>query len=85
MEGNKTQRFLAHFRKKVKWYRPIFWLSLLSGITGLAIPLFTMAVYDRVIGGHAPQILPNIAFGAVLALIIMVGSRFFRARLIVGE
>ncbi|WMN89044.1 ATP-binding cassette domain-containing protein [Vibrio parahaemolyticus] len=84
MEGNKTQRFLSHFRKKVKWYRPIFWLSLLSGVTGLAIPLFTMAVYDRVIGGHAPQILPNIAFGAVLALIIMVGSRFFRARLIAG-
>ncbi len=84
MEGNKTQSFLAHFRKKAKWYRPIFWLSLLSSLTGLAIPLFTMAVYDRVIGGHAPQILPNIAFGAVLALSIMVGSRFFRARLISG-
>lgn len=84
LEGNKSQRFAAYFSKQNKWYQPVFWLSLLSALTGLAVPLFTMVVYDRVIGGHAPQILPHIVFGALLALVIMVGSRFMRARLIAG-
>lgn len=71
--------FAAHMSKRTKWYRPVFWLSLLSSITGLAVPLFTMAVYDRVIGGQAPDVLPTIALGAGLALAILVVTRLTRA------
>ncbi|WP_299804584.1 peptidase domain-containing ABC transporter [uncultured Shewanella sp.] len=74
--------FAAHMSKRTKWYRPVFWLSLLSSITGLAVPLFTMAVYDRVIGGQAPDVLPTIALGAALALAILVTTRLTRANVL---
>ena len=80
--GTKTRFFATQYSKLTKWYRPVFWLSLLSSLTGLAIPLFTMAVYDRVIAGHAPQILPNIAVGAVIALVALVVSRILRAKIV---
>ncbi|WP_038177353.1 peptidase domain-containing ABC transporter [Vibrio pacinii] len=80
--GKKSRFFATQYAKLTKWYRPVFWLSLLSSLTGLAIPLFTMAVYDRVIAGHAPQILPNIAAGAVIALAVLVVSRILRSKIV---
>ncbi len=80
--GKKSRFFATHSAKLTKWYHPVFWLSLLSSLTGLAIPLFTMAVYDRVIAGHAPQVLPNIAVGAVIALIVLVVSRILRSKIV---
>ncbi|MDR8525251.1 peptidase domain-containing ABC transporter [Shewanella fidelis] len=74
--------FSAHLAKRTKWYRPVFWLSLLSSVTGLAVPLFTMAVYDKVIGGQAPNVLPSIALGAALALAILIASRLTRANVL---
>ncbi|QYJ94304.1 peptidase domain-containing ABC transporter [Shewanella spartinae] len=79
-QSRSSSVFASHLAKLRPWYRPIFWLSLLSSLSGLAIPLFTMAVYDRVIGGQAPQILPSIALGAALALGIFVASRLLRAQ-----
>ncbi|MCE9679251.1 ATP-binding cassette domain-containing protein [Shewanella sp. AS1] len=72
--------FASHLKKRTKWFGPLFWLSILSSLTGLAIPLFTMVVYDRVIGGQSPSILPNIALGAILALAIYISSRMLRAK-----
>lgn len=77
-----TKTFSQHLAKQKKWYTPVFWLSLLSSLTGLAVPLFTMSVYDRVIGGQAPDALPKIALGAFLAITILVGSRLIRAKLV---
>ncbi len=76
----KSSAFSSHFKKRTKWFGPLFWLSLLSSLTGLAIPLFTMAVYDTVIAGQSPNILPNIALGAMLALGIYISSRLIRAK-----
>ncbi|WP_076537887.1 peptidase domain-containing ABC transporter [Shewanella sp. UCD-KL21] len=76
------QAFASHMSKRTKWYRPVFWLSLLSSITGLAVPLFTMAVYDRVIGGQTPAILPSIALGGALALGVLVLTRLARAKIL---
>ncbi|WP_153912524.1 peptidase domain-containing ABC transporter [Shewanella sp. TC10] len=76
------QAFAAQMSKRTKWYRPVFWLSLLSSITGLAVPFFTMAVYDRVIGGQAPSILPSIALGGALAIAVMVSTRLARAQIL---
>lgn len=80
--NQKSGAFASHFSKQTKWYKPVFWLSLISSLTGLAIPLFTMAVYDRVIAGQAPEVLPGIAIGAVLASGILVISRLLRAKVI---
>ncbi|MDO6638533.1 ATP-binding cassette domain-containing protein [Shewanella sp. 5_MG-2023] len=77
-----VQAFAAHMSKRTKWYRPVFWLSLLSSITGLAVPLFTMAVYDRVIGGQTPSILPSIALGGALAVGVLVSTRLARAQIL---
>ncbi|WP_192022061.1 peptidase domain-containing ABC transporter [Shewanella sp. WPAGA9] len=77
-----VQAFAAQMSKRTKWYRPVFWLSLLSSITGLAVPLFTMAVYDRVIGGQTPSILPSIALGSVLAIGVLVSTRLVRAQIL---
>ncbi|MGZ9898221.1 ATP-binding cassette domain-containing protein [Shewanella gaetbuli] len=76
------QAFAAHMSKHTKWYKPVFWLSLLSSLTGLAVPLFTMAVYDRVIGGQAPDILPSIALGGVLAISVLISTRLARAKVL---
>ncbi|MCG9695572.1 ATP-binding cassette domain-containing protein [Shewanella sp. Isolate11] len=78
----KVSLFTSHLKKRKKWFKPIFWLSLLSSVTGLAIPIFTMVVYDRVIGGQAPNILPEIALGAILALAIFISSRLIRAYMV---
>ncbi|GIU50062.1 MULTISPECIES: peptidase domain-containing ABC transporter [Shewanella] len=77
-----VQAFAAHMSKRTKWYRPVFWLSLLASLTGLAVPLFTMAVYDRVIGGQTPAILPSIALGGLLAVGILVSTRLARAQIL---
>ena len=77
-----TRTFAEQMSKRTKWYKPVFWLSLLSSLTALAVPLFTMSVYDRVIGGQAPDVLPVIAIGAVLALTIFISTRLIRAKLL---
>jgi len=87
IEGLPTSKqtvkaFAQQMSKRTKWYKPVFWLSLLSSLTGLAVPLFTMAVYDRVIGGQAPDVLPKIALGAALALVIFACARLVRAKLL---
>ncbi|MEW6999134.1 ATP-binding cassette domain-containing protein [Colwelliaceae bacterium BS250] len=79
-ESAKT--FAAHMSKRTKWYKPVFWLSLLASLSALAVPLFTMSVYDRVIGGQAPDALPKIALGAAIAIIILVVSRLIRAKVL---
>ena len=78
----KGKTFSGLLEKRRKWIKPIFWLSLFSSITGLAIPLFTMAVYDRVIGGQSSEILPSIALGAGIAVGIFVLSRLARAKIL---
>jgi ATP-binding cassette subfamily C protein len=82
--GNKEviKAFSAIMSSRTKWYRPVFWLSLLSSLAALAVPLFTMSVYDRVIGGQAPEALPDIAIGAALAIVVLVGARLIRASIL---
>jgi ABC-type bacteriocin/lantibiotic exporter with double-glycine peptidase domain len=66
-------------------FRPLMWhavtLSLLMHIFTLAIPIFSMAVYDRIISAHAPETLPLLALGVVLALSAEHVIRWLRIRL----
>lgn len=81
-DKSSIKAFSKHLSKRVKWYKPVFWLSLFASLTALAVPLFTMAVYDRVIGGQAPDVLPKIALGAILAIAILISTRLVRARVL---
>ena len=66
-------------------FRPLMWhavsLSLLMQVFTLAIPIFSMTVYDRVIAAHAPDTLPLLAVGVVMALGIEHLIRWLRIRL----
>lgn len=66
-------------------FRPVFrhaaMLSLLMHVFTLAMPLFSMAVYDRVIGAHAGGTLPMLAVGVIMALLTEAGIRWMRVRL----
>ncbi len=65
-------------------FRPIFWhiavLSLVMHCFTLAMPLFSMAVYDRVIAAHALGTLPLLAIGVLLALLVEKIIRWIRVR-----
>jgi ABC-type bacteriocin/lantibiotic exporter with double-glycine peptidase domain len=56
-------------------------LSLVMHFFTLAMPLFSMVVYDRIIGAHALSTLPLLACGVVLALMLEGMIRSLRVRL----
>ena len=56
-------------------------LSLVMHFFTLAMPLFSMAIYDRVIAAHAPETLPRLALGVVMALCVEHLIRWMRVRL----
>ena len=80
----KKSVFATLLSKRKKWLFPVIFLSLLSSLAGVVIPLFTMVIYDRVIGGQSSEILPGIAVGAIISLFILVASRLIRSHT-VGE
>ncbi|HEU0117420.1 MAG TPA: ATP-binding cassette domain-containing protein [Alphaproteobacteria bacterium] len=56
-------------------------LSLAMHLFTLAMPIFSMAVYDRVIAAHAPGTLPLLSIGVLLALTAEHVIRWLRIRL----
>lgn len=62
-------------------------ISAMVTLLGLAVPIFTMVVFDTVVAGRAPGVLPMLALGAVLALAMEVGFRALRQRALarIGE
>jgi ATP-binding cassette subfamily C protein/ATP-binding cassette subfamily C protein LapB len=59
-----------------------FGLSLFINLIALSIPYLTMVVYNYVIGGMAPEILPGLGVGGFLALAAILGLRRIRAGLL---
>lgn len=62
-------------------------ISGLMALLGLAVPAFTMAVFDTVIAGHSPETLPMLALGVLAAVLMEVGFRGIRQRALlrIGE
>lgn len=62
-------------------------ISGLMALLGLAVPLFTMAVFDTVVAGHSPETLPMLVAGGLGALLLEVGFRGIRQRALlrIGE
>ncbi len=63
----------------------VAWQSLVINLCALAVPFFTMAVYDRVLGGGAVDSLPALLSGAVIVLITMLAMRRVRSGLAATE
>ncbi|MEE1613237.1 peptidase domain-containing ABC transporter [Microvirga sp. CF3016] len=55
-------------------------ISGLMAVLGLAVPIFTMAVFDTVIAGYSPETLPMLVAGAAAAILLEVAFRAIRQR-----
>lgn len=72
----------------VEWLRPaageILAISLFTNLLALAVPLFSLQVYDRVIPHHGTTTLVALAVGMMIALLFEFMLRQLRARLLQG-
>ena len=64
--------------------RRAFVLSFFINLLALSVPIFSMQIYDRVIGGNAPEVLPWFALGTAIAIGFMLVLRRQRSRLLAG-
>ncbi len=78
-----TYNALAERARRV--VRHGIWQSLAINLCALTVPFFTMAVYDRVLGGAAVSSLPTLLSGAVLVLGVMLVLRRIRASMFASE
>ena len=62
-------------------------ISAMVTLLGLGVPIFTMVVFDTVVASRAPQVLPMLAVGAIMALVMEVAFRALRHRALarIGE
>lgn len=72
--------FRALLGKFKSGFWPVFIIGLFLTLLALVAPLFVMTVYDKVIGGHAPEALYPLLAGAVLSLVIESVFRIVRAQ-----
>ncbi|WP_310622325.1 ATP-binding cassette domain-containing protein [Flexibacterium corallicola] len=63
----------------------VAWQSLGINLCALSVPFFTMAVYDRVLGGGAIATLPALLGGVTIVLILMITLRRIRSNLAAAE
>jgi ATP-binding cassette, subfamily C, bacterial LapB len=63
-------------------YRDVLWAALLINVFALALPMFTMNVYDRVVPNHAVETLWALAIGVSLVLGADLLMRLLRSRFV---
>ncbi|MFZ5521163.1 MAG: type I secretion system permease/ATPase [Pseudomonadota bacterium] len=63
-------------------WRDVLWAALLVNLFALALPLFTMNVYDRVVPNHAVETLWALAAGIVLVLCGDLALRLLRGHFV---
>jgi ATP-binding cassette subfamily C protein LapB len=79
----KTEHwFWGTIRKLSSTYKDVLIASLLINLFVLATPMFTMNVYDRVIGSKLVGTLWTLAFGVFLVYVIDLVLRFIRSYLL---
>ncbi|MEE1656175.1 ATP-binding cassette domain-containing protein [Microvirga sp. CF3062] len=59
---------------------PLLAISGLMAVLGLAVPIFTMAVFDTVVAGYSPETLPMLIIGVAAAVVLEVLFRIVRQR-----
>ena len=78
----RTHWFWSELRKERGAFRPVLLASLLVNVLALAMPLFAMNVYDRVIPNRAEATLWVLATGVLLAFGLEFALRAARTRVI---
>lgn len=63
-------------------YRDVLWAALLVNVFALALPVFTMNVYDRVVPNHAVETLWALSIGVGLVLVADLALRKLRSRFV---
>lgn len=63
-------------------YADVLWAALLINLFALALPLFTMNVYDRVVPNHAMETLWALAIGVALVMCMDLFMRSLRSRFV---
>lgn len=63
-------------------YRDVMWAALLVNMFALAIPLFSMNVYDRVVPNNAVETLYVLAVGVILVLLSDLFMRLLRSHFV---
>jgi ATP-binding cassette, subfamily C, bacterial LapB len=63
-------------------YRDVLWAALLVNLFALALPMFTMNVYDRVVPNHAVETLWALSIGVGLVLLADLWLRKLRSRFV---
>jgi ATP-binding cassette, subfamily C, bacterial LapB len=66
--GSTGHWFWGALRSQQGVYRDVLWAALLINVFALAIPLFSMNVYDRVVPNRAFETLWALAIGALLVI-----------------
>lgn len=81
-----SERDDAHLRRIGSGNRPLYLqaaaITIALNLLGLALPLFTMNVYDRVLPNFAFDTLTALSVGAVLAITFELAMRVLRASVI---
>ncbi|HET9427978.1 MAG TPA: type I secretion system permease/ATPase, partial [Allosphingosinicella sp.] len=78
----RTHWFWSEVWKVRKEFRPVLLAALIVNFLALAVPLFTMNVYDRVIPNKAVPTLWVLAIGVLLALVFDFILRLARSQLV---
>ncbi|MDZ3833286.1 MAG: type I secretion system permease/ATPase [Sphingopyxis sp.] len=81
-EVAKHHWFWGEVRRVRRSFYPVLGAALMINLLGLALPLFTMNVYDRVIPNKAVSSLWVLAIGALLAFAVEFTLRLARATLL---
>ncbi len=76
--------FAALIKRFRKTFYSLLVLTFALNLVALAVPLFIMVVYDKVIGAHSIETLPSLAAGILVALLADIFIRLVRSRAIGG-
>lgn len=76
--GHDTHWFWGAIRENMPTYRDVLVAAFLINLFALAMPLFTMNVYDRVVPNYAIETLWMLAIGVLLVLVIDLVLRTMR-------
>ena len=79
--GSSRQNWFGGIAQRFRGDLPgLLCLSGLMAVLGLAVPIFTMAVFDTVIAGYSPGTLPMLVAGVLAAILLEVAFRATRQR-----
>lgn len=78
--GNVKERhwFWGTIAENIPLYRDVMWAALFINLFALAVPIFTMNVYDRVVPNRAMESLWMLALGVSLVLVLDLVLRTVR-------